>query len=372
MGSPDGRTRVLWLAKGLGPGGMERLLVNHARLGDCDRFDYHAAYLTERPNSVVPELEALGVECVRLGRGSGADPRWLAALRSLVTARGIDIVHSHSPLPAAMSRPMLRLRRHRPRLVYTEHNTWDCYGRATRLANLVTYPLDDAQFAVSANAAASPPERLARQVEVLTHGIDQQDVAAHAVHRERARADLGVDGSTIVIITVANLRTEKGYDVLFDAARSVLARHDDAVFICVGQGPLGGQLRDVHDRLGFGDRVRLLGFRSDALDLMAAADIFCLASRQEGLPVAYMESTALGLPAAVTSVGGLTDAVDDEVTGLLVPPEQPERLAAALGRLIDDVELRRTMAARSLESAARFDARIAVRRQEAVYNELVS
>ena len=63
----DGRTTVLWLARGLGPGGMERLLVTHARLGDTDRFRYLAAYLTERPRSLRGELEAAGVGVFSLG-----------------------------------------------------------------------------------------------------------------------------------------------------------------------------------------------------------------------------------------------------------------------------------------------------------------
>ncbi len=372
MSASDGRTRVLWLAKGLGPGGMERLLVNHARFGDRDRFDYLAAYVVERPNSVVGELRDLGVEVFGLDGSLGRVPLWPAQLERLVTRERVDIVHAHSPLPAAVARPLLRLRRRRPRLVYTEHNTWDCYGTPTRSANLLTYPLDDAQFAVSADAAASPPGRLARRVEVLTHGIDLAAVAAHAEQRERTRQQLQVGPSTTVVVTVANLRTEKGYDVLFAAARTVLEGHDDVVFLCVGQGPLESELRAAHERLGLGERVRLLGFRSDALDLMAAADVFCLASRQEGLPVAYMESTALGLPAVVTAVGGLTDAVDDGATGLLVAPDQPEQLASALGRVIDDSDLRHSMAVRARESAGRFDAREAIRRQEAVYAELVA
>lgn len=371
MGSPEGRTKVLWLAKGLGPGGMERLLVHHARLGDRDRFEYHAAYLVVRPNSVVPELEALGVSCTKLGADSGADPRWLASLRSVVREHRIDVVHAHSPQPASMARPALRLGRHRPRLVYTEHNTWDCYGRATRLANLATYPLDDAQFAVSAAAAASPPARLGARVEVLTHGIDLEDVGAHRVNRERVRDELGVAATTAVIITVANLRIEKGHDVLFAAARRVLDRHDDVVFLCVGQGPLESELRAAHERLGLGDRVRLLGFRSNVADLMAASDIFCLASRQEGLPVAYMEATALGLPAVVTAVGGLPDVVSDGIDGRLVPPGQPEQLAQALDELIGDPEARRHMGTQALASATRFDAAVAIRRQEQVYRELI-
>ncbi len=371
MCSTEGRVRVLWLAKGLGPGGMERLLVHHVRLGDRERFDYHAAYLVPRPNSVVPELEALDVPCVQLGSGSGA-LRWVGELIALVRDRRIDVVHTHSPMPAALARPALRLRhpRRRPRLVYTEHNTWDCYGRATRLANLVTFPLDDAQFAVSAAAASSPPGPLAKRVEVLTHGIDLTQVRAARGRRDGLRQELGVDPGTVVVLTVANLRTEKAYDVLLAAAARVLERHHDVVFLSVGQGPMMEPMRALHHTLGLGERFRFLGFRDDVAGLLAASDVFCLASRQEGLPVAFMEAAALGVPAVVTAVGGLPDAVVDGESGLLVAPEDPERLADALGTVIDDTGLRGRLAAGAAVAGDRFDARAAIRRQEAVYAKL--
>lgn len=372
MGSSNAPTKVLWLAKGLGPGGMERLLVNHATFGDRERFEYHVAYLVDRPHSLVAELEAHGVPCVRLGRGSGSDPRWLSELVSLVRSRGIDIVHSHSPLPAAMARPVLKALPKRPHIVYTEHNTWDCYGRATRLANLLTYPLDDAQFAVSAPAAASPPSRLARNVEVLIHGIDIEQVRGSRRQRAAKRQELGVDEDTVVVSTVANLRREKGYDVLLDAARSVLAESDNLLFCSIGQGPLHQELLRHHRNLGLGDRFRFLGFRDDVLGFLAASDVFALASRQEGLPVAFMEATALGLPVVATSVGGLPQAMEHEGSGLLVPPERPDLLAAALTRVVRDPDLRSRLAAGSKQMAERFDGRDAVARQEAVYAELMA
>lgn len=364
------RIRVLWIAKGLGPGGMERLLVNHARFGDRDRFEYHAAYVVERPESVIGELEALGVPCHRLGSG-GTDPRWPLALRSLARRIDADVVHSHSPLPASVARVVLRPGGSRPALVYTEHNTWDCYGRATRTANSLTYRFDDARFAVSSEAAACAPTGLRRPPEVLTHGIDVDAVRSAGADRAAARAELGASEETTVITTVANLRVEKAYDVLLPAARRVLDEHPDVLFLAVGHGPRREELEEIHRRLGLGDRFRFLGFRRDALRLMGASDVFALSSRQEGLPVAFMEATALGLPVVSTSVGGLPDFVEDGTSGLLVAPGSPDLLADALGRLVGDRGLRARLAAGSAALAPTFDARTAVRRQEQVYEELV-
>lgn len=377
MSADERAIRVLWLAKGFGPGGMERLLVNHARSGDRQRFSYSAAYLVDRPNSIVPELEQLGVRCTALGadrpgRAGDLDPRWVMELRRLVLQDNIDVVHTHSPMPAAIARPVLRaMGRRRPRLVYTEHNTWDCYAVATRVANAVTYRLDDAQFAVSSDARDSVPSSLRKRVEVLTHGIDVDTVAAHAVARDAKRAEMGIDPDQVVVINVAHLRTEKAHDVLLAAARRVLDQHPNAVFWSVGQGPLADQHEERRKELGLDDRFRFLGFRGDVLDLMAAADIFCLSSHQEGLPVAYMESVALGLPGVVTAVGGLVDHVVDGENGLLVRPADPGALADSLGSVIGDPTLRDRLGHCARAVAARFGSLPAVERQESVYAELV-
>ena len=363
--------RVLWLAKGLGPGGMERLLEVHARVGAAsEECKYFAAYLVERPHSVVVALEALGVTCTRLGNGRAVDPRWARDLRAFVRGHRIDVVHIHSPMVAAIARPALRSMRHRPAIVYTEHNSWGCYSLPTRLANAATYLLDDAQLAVSAAAAQSAVGPLKRRVEVLIHGIDIDSVARRTSRRDAKRAELGVGSDTIVVITVANLRHEKAYDVLLKAAAQASANRPDLRFLSVGQGPLASEMKERCIRLGLGDRFRFLGFRDDVHDLLAAADVFCLASRQEGVPVALMEAYALGLPVVATRVGGLPDVVEDGRSGLLVAPEDPGALADAIVAVATDAGRRTRMGRRASELAGQFDSRVSVRRLEAVYEEV--
>ena len=363
--------RVLWLAKGLGPGGMERLLVTHASVGDRGKFEYSAAYLVERPHSVMGELEALGVPCTRLGHGRDVDLLWIRELRALVRNRRIDVVHVHSPMVAALARPALRSMRHRPAVVYTEHNSWDCYASPTRVANAATYLLDDAHLAVSSAAARSVASPLRRKVEVLTHGIDVRSVAWHRSERDVKRAELGIGPDIVVVITVANLRHEKGYDVLLAAAVQAMATRPDLLFLSVGQGRLASEMEERRGALGLGDRFRFLGFRDDVHSLLAAADVFCLASRNEGLPVALMEAYAVGVPVVATRVGGLPEVVEDGGSGLLVDPEDPDALAQAIVTLAGDEPRRRQLGQRAVELAAQFDSRVAVRRIEALYDEVI-
>ena len=362
------RLKVLWVAKGLGPGGMERLLVHHARNGNHDRIEYHAAYLVDRPNSVVPELEALGVRCTPLEPTGGADPRWIRDLIRVVRDHRIDVVHHHSPQPAAMSRLALRAMRNGPRLVYSEHNTWDCYDAATRAANAVTFLLDQAQFAVSESVRASVPRVLRHRLEPLTHGIDLAELRRAGSHRESMRADLGVLPDQVVVVNIAHLRSEKAQHVLLAAAAKLAGDFDNLVFLSVGHGPLEEELRSLHRELDLGNRFRFLGFREDAVSILAAPDVYCLSSQQEGLPVAFMEAAALGV---VTRVGGLPEQIQHERSGLLVSPDDSLALAEALRRLIADRDLRRSLGDEAAANSAVFDARIAVRRQEAVYEQIV-
>jgi glycosyltransferase involved in cell wall biosynthesis len=363
--------RVLWLTKGLGPGGAERLLVALARTIDRDRFSATAAYLLPEKDHLVGELAEAGVPAVCLDGASEHDPRWAARLRRLVQDRDIDVVHLHAPYPAAVARPVLRsLSRRRPAIVYTEHNNWDGYGRATRWANALTYPLDDARLAVSPAALASMPSPFRRRTEVLIHGIDLDEAAAHGAARERVRAELGVADGTVLVVTLANLRAHKDYPTLLAAARRALDAGAAIRFVAVGQGPLEADVRAQAHRLGLGDAFELLGYRADALDVLAAGDIFTLSSMAEGYPVSLMEALALGLPVVATAVGGIPEAVRTGVEGLTVPAARPDLLGDALAELAGDAEKRAEFGRAARARAALFDIRRATARIEAVYDEV--
>jgi glycosyltransferase involved in cell wall biosynthesis len=361
--------RVLWLTKGLGPGGAERLLVALARTIDRGRFECTAAYLLPEKQHLVGELAEAGVPSVCLQGAAEHDPRWAGRMRRLVVDRGIDLVHAHAPYPAAVARPALRaLGRRRPAIVYTEHNSWDGYGRTTRWANALTYPLDDARLAVSPETLASMPRPFRRRTEVLIHGIELEDVAAHGTARERVRGELGVDDATVLVVTVANLRAHKDYPTLLGAARRALDAGAPIRLVAVGQGPLEADVQALARRLELGDAFQLLGYRPDALDVLAAADIFTLSSKAEGYPVSLMEALALGLPVVVTAVGGIPEAVRSGVEGLTVPAGRPDLLGDALATLAGDPRRRAELSRAARARSALFDIRRATERIEAVYD----
>jgi glycosyltransferase involved in cell wall biosynthesis len=367
--SPGRRIRILWVTKGLGPGGTERLLVEHASAGDRQSFEYEAAYLLPWKDHLVPELTKLDVATHCLDVRSPVDVRWLPRLDHLVRRGRFDVVHLHSPSVAAAARPLIKARPHRhpPALVYTEHNRWSSYKATTRALNRATYCMNDATIAVSDDVRASITPALQPRVEVVTHGVDPSRVRATRADRRAVRDELGVEPGEVLAVTIANLRTQKNYPGLLAAAQATLDRGVAVRFAAAGQGPLEAEVREAHAARGLGDRFQLLGYRDDVTRLIGGADVFVLASHHEGLPVSVMEALVLGVPVIAPAVGGLREAVTDGESGVLVVPDDPVALADAIVRVATDHELRARLAAGAEREGTRFSSVGPVARVEEIY-----
>ncbi|MGQ0549352.1 MAG: glycosyltransferase [Armatimonadota bacterium] len=334
------RARILLLIKGLGIGGAERLLEASLPFLNRDRFVYRVAYMLPWKRALVPSFEAAGVPVHDLNMRVEGDPRAFMRLVRLVRRERIDLIHAHLPMAGVWGRIAAPLAG-RPRVVYTEHNVPQRYSLPMRILNHCTYRLNDTVIAVSDEVrravegyAAGGP-----QVLTVTNAVDAEGLATLPVAPDALRREFGFPANALVVVTVGNLTPKKGHTHLLAAAVKVAARHADARFLIVGQGPRADALRIEADRLGLDGRLVFAGFRPDAVRLVAASDIFVLSSIYEGLPVALLEAMALGKPSVVTRVGGIPEATD-EASSLLVPPEDPQALADALSALVASPDLR--------------------------------
>ncbi len=377
-GASGPRPRVLLLIKGLGLGGAERLLVDVVAARDRDRFEYEVAYVLADQRALVASLEGVGVRVHGLGATASADLRWTVALRRLLAEGRYDLVHAHLPYTAAFGRlvALTLPRGRRPALVYTEHSLWNKAAILTKALNRSTVGLDRGLIVVSDTARDALPRALRSRARVVVHGIDRSRFAVPAAQRDAwrrdVRAELGVADDEILALTVANLRSEKGYDVLLEAARLAVAAGAPVRFVSVGRGPLEADLAAAARAGGLEERFTFLGTRTDTARLMAGSDVFVLPSHQEGMPVALMEAMSAGLPVVATIVGGVPDVVTDDVEGLLVPPGRPDLLAEAVTRLARDDALRARLALASSAASEMFDVRNAARAIESVYGELLA
>ena len=161
---------------------------------------------------------------------------------------------------------------------------------------------------------------------------------------------------------VANLRPIKNIELFIRAASTLTASHPQVHFEIAGEGALRGPLQTLIDTLGLHDRVALRGTVADIPKFLGRLDVAVLCSLSEGAPNAIMEYMAAGLPTVATDVGGNAELVEHEVTGLLVPGNDVERLAGAIDRLLRDRDLaarlgttarQRAFAAYGVEAQAR-------------------
>lgn len=270
------------------------------------------------------------------------------------TTRGRALLALVSLLPWWL-RLAVELRRRRPDVVHVvDHRGLVLAGLPVRLARArLVWHVQGIDRSALLNRLGA---RLAHEVVVPTTAVLRQMPQLRASRSLRAISNVVPDHArraqpvaltgAPIIVTTSRLHADKGLDVLVDAFADVHRRHPDAVLRIVGPAQDGsehvaGDLREQAARLGVGSAVELLGFVERPETVVAAARVYVQAARErtEILPLAILEAMAAGVPVVATDVGGVADVVRDDDTGLLVAPEDPGALAAALLRLLADDEL---------------------------------
>lgn len=186
--------------------------------------------------------------------------------------------------------------------------------------------------------------------QVVYQGYDDAVFGRQARFND-IRTRLGIPADATVILALGRLIEVKGIHVLAATADAILASRPNAHLVIAGDGPIRGEIEAIVARAAARDRIHLTGAlpRAEVARLMAEADLFVnpgvidSGGRAEGLGITTIEAMASGLACVGSRVGGITETIEDGVTGLLVPPADPAALAGAIGGLIDDVDRRRGM-----------------------------
>lgn len=171
---------------------------------------------------------------------------------------------------------------------------------------------------------------------------DRVHVARYGAPVDDGAAAQGVPGTPFRVLTVGRLASVKGQPVLLSAIAALVAAGHDVQLDIVGEGPLRRDLERLADELGIAERVRWHGaLGHDAVaERYRQADVFCLPSFAEGLPVVVLEAMAAGVPVVATAITGVPEAIEHERHGLLVRPGRVDELVTALSRLADEPALR--------------------------------
>jgi glycosyltransferase involved in cell wall biosynthesis len=199
---------------------------------------------------------------------------------------------------------------------------------------------------VAASLAAAGVDR--RSITVVHSGVDC-DRFRKPTPQERAaaRLALGIADDEFVVSAVGALEARKGHRYLIEAIGALAATRKSVKLKCLiaGQGSIRGVLQSEIAVVRCTERAKLLGRIDDARELLWASDVFAMPSLKEGLGVAALEAMASALPVIVSDVGGLREVVEDDRSGVVVPPANPKAIASAIGRLVESDELRSQMGA---------------------------
>ncbi len=210
----------------------------------------------------------------------------------------------------------------------------------------------------------------AEQYRVVPLGFDLTSLAAIDENaRLAARAALGIPTGAHVVSTVGRLTAIKQQHLFLETARLVANRDADAIFLVAGDGELRSELEQTARDFGLADRIRFLGWRRDLEAVYGATDVFLLTSRNEGTPVALIESLAAGVPGVSTNVGGVGDVID--AFGLVAAYDDAAGLARAVETLLGDRARRHAMGDRGRAAmVARYGIDRLVTDIEALYRDL--
>jgi glycosyltransferase involved in cell wall biosynthesis len=290
----------------------------------------HHQRLAADPRGLVARRAAdLGVATAPLAIRNHFDVLAARRLAGLLAQERYDILHFHTARAHAMaaflgaspgvSRVVTR------RMDYRLRGGW--YTR--RLYNHEVQAVVAISEGVCAALKASGVEPA--RIHLVPSGVEVARFAGATARRSAARARLGLADDAWVVASVGALEERKGHDVLLDAVATL--PDPRLVVLIVGDGSQRDVLAARTAARGLGERVRLLGRVEDVTEILAAADVLAMPSRQEGLGVAALEAMAAGLPVIASRVGGLPEAVVDGATGVLVPVGDVGALAAAIASL---------------------------------------
>ena len=381
---PGGPATILYLHSSSGRYGADRQLHLIATRLDPDR--YRPLVVLPAPGPLRDDLAERGVEVLvgdpgvvrrqhltpgGLARLAGRTVRAAVPLARLVSHRQVALVHSNTSVVLSGA-PAARLagRPHvwHVREIYSRFGTWwPAYRRLL---------LSAASLPCVSEATADQFDGAGSRVRVIPDGLALDAVRAP---REQARRDLGLDLDAPVIAVLGRISEWKGQGLLVRALAEPALRDRGTIGLIAGEAWPGAedrteQVLGLAREVGVSERLRMSGFRDDVATVLGAADVVAVPSTApDPLPGAAIEAAAAGCAVVASGHGGLPEIIRDGVTGRLVEPGDPARLAEVSAELIDDSGLRERLGAAAADDVrARFSSERLLDAVQALYDEVLA
>jgi len=209
------------------------------------------------------------------------------------------------------------------------------------------------------------------KIRVIYSGIDKQSFKKNNLDRKKLLERLGLQSNNFIIGTLANLKPRKGVSTFINAAKIIVQDYPKARFLIIGRGPLKNNLENQVKSLKLQNQVIFCDYVENITDAYQVFNLMVLPSLTEGLPAVLLEAMAFGVPVVATSVGGVPEIIEDGVSGILIPPKNPQALAEAAVKIYKNAKLSSEMTKNAhirLEKYFTIDE--TVRQYEKLYKEL--
>jgi glycosyltransferase involved in cell wall biosynthesis len=366
------RINILHLVEDLEVGGLEKVIASIVLGLDDNRYEANVWCLA-RGGQIAEELIEMGASVKILGMGNYYNPSRIIALSRLMKRERLDILHTHGYFASTFGR-LAGILAGVPILITHVHSTYFAYSKRNLLIERFLSFFTDKIVCVSVavqNFVLHVEGITKKKTLVIYNGIDGPNSCKNELSVNRR--SFGVSDSDIVIITVASLAAHKGHSVLIDAMYILTRKYKNLRLLIVGDGPLRNDLSEYTKRLDLTRNISFTGLRTDIFALLRLSDIFVLASlEREGLGIAIIEAMACDLPLVGTFLGGIPEVIEENKNGFLVKPGDPDQLAAAIERLINDKNARTEMGRMGSKIfKEKFTASKMIKNLELLYDELI-
>jgi glycosyltransferase involved in cell wall biosynthesis len=346
---------IVHVLSSFGVGGQERVALDLAIGQKALGHRVGVMSLAPAPDgALADEFAAAGIDIMRVEkRAQGIDPTLTARIGLALKKRGVDVVHTHNPMPLIYAAPAARLVG--AAAIHTKHgrNPANFSNRALRRVAAQWVNFFVAVSDITAEQALAQHDCPPSKLRTIPNGIRLERYVPDAKARAETRAELGL-GDAWVVGTVGRLDEFKNQRMLIRAMAPMLSQ--TCRLVIVGDGPSRSEVEAEVARLPEPRFCVLTGRRMDVPRIMPAFDVFALSSTSEGLPLVVPEAMSAGLPVVATEVGGLPSVVDEDSTGKLVAVDE-KAMRNALAELMADRARTRSMGATARKTAhARFSA----------------
>lgn len=360
------RIRILYVITSLGLGGAEKLLLSYLKYLDSDKYEFFVCALRENPDDLLNEISAFA-KVIKLKKRNKFNPLIIFELRRTIKKLNPHIIHTHL---------------FQPRVYTTIANIFNSIPLITQkhsivnpkkhhvfiLLEMICILFNKKVIAISESVKNSLNKYefiRSNKILVLPNSIEYQKFNEVALSKKKS------NNGEIIIGIVGRLEKVKGINYLLFGMKKILAKFPYAKLEIIGDGSNAQELKNLSEKLKISNSVIFFGKFTDVIPFYSRMDVFVLPSILEGFGIVLLEAMAAGIPVVATNVNGIKEVIVNMKSGLLVPPKNPEAIADAVIKIVENPQLAKELAEEGLKRARLFDIKDHLIKLDHLYTNLL-